>query len=275
MSGAMKRASSIWNMPKEFKARSAPASNGAIRRDRCEKRPRSGDLCETVAPRVAERRHQWLEPQRVQRPPGRLSTQNARDRALCHLDVERVHRHHRVEDPPQAGHGEHPEVRRVVVGFVGGDGVCHGRIAQLDPAVFKRSELLYNLFPVDWDPRVPSSSYGGSALVWNYYAHQPGRAATETNYIFQQVEETAPVGARLVTQDEGAALYVQNEETWARHLALRPPTPAGSPIFQIPRGIIFRSVPLADGLPIIDVVEVASRSGLPMDAFLNKLGVKR
>jgi hypothetical protein len=166
-----------------------------------------------------------------------------------------------------------PDVSGRLVGTAIEDRI--GGYDKLDPAVFKRSELLYNLFPVDWDPRVPSSSYGGSALAWNYYAHQPGRGAAETNYIFQQVEETAPAGARLVTQDEGVALYVRNEETWAKHLALRPPTPAGSPTFQIPRGIIFRSVPLADGLPIIDVVDVASHSGLPMDAFLNKLGVKR
>jgi hypothetical protein len=150
-----------------------------------------------------------------------------------------------------------------------------GGYDQIDPAVFKRSDLLYNLFPVDWDPRVPSPSYGGSALVWNYYAHQPGRSAADTNYVFQQANDPAPVGARLVIQDQGVALYVLNEKTWARHLAQRPPTPAGSPIFQIPRGIIFRSVPLTQGPPIVDVVEVVSHLGLPVDALMEKLGVKR
>ena len=150
-----------------------------------------------------------------------------------------------------------------------------GGYDKLDPAAFKRSELLYNLFPVDWDPRVPAASYGGSALVWNYYAHQPGRSAADTNYVFQGVSDPAPVGSRLVTQDQGVALYVLNEETWARHLAQRPPTPAGSPIFQIPRGIMFRSVPLIEGPPIVDVVEVVSHLGLPVDALIEKLGVKR
>ncbi len=149
-----------------------------------------------------------------------------------------------------------------------------GEYNRVAPATFRRAELFNRLFPYDWSPDVPLKSYGGSPLVWNYYAHQPKTITQPINYVLQPAEQPAPLGLRLVARDEDTALYLKNDSLWATHLAIRPPTPAGSPIYTIPRGIIFRSVPVDKGPPIINVVQVLEASGFDMSEMLNRAGVK-
>jgi hypothetical protein len=145
----------------------------------------------------------------------------------------------------------------------------------LDPAVFRRSSMLRHLFPYDWNPSVPSGSYGGSPLAWNYYAHQPSAPRREVNYVLQAAGDPPPTGARLLVREEGVALYVRSDAVWSSHRAIRPPTPAGSPLYAVPRGILFRSVPLTNGPPIINLVDVAERAGIDVEPLLTRLGVKR
>jgi hypothetical protein len=149
-----------------------------------------------------------------------------------------------------------------------------GGYESLDPAVFQRSKLLFHLFPVDWDPRVPSESYGGSSLSWNYYMHQAKENHSEINYVIQLAGIPAPEGMRLVAQEGRAALYMRSDEVWQKQIALRPPTPAGSPVYAIPRGIIFNSVPLNDGPTIINMVEVLDGLGLDINSILGKFDNK-
>jgi hypothetical protein len=143
------------------------------------------------------------------------------------------------------------------------------------PEVFRSSEILYELFPVDWDPRVPFESYGGSDLTWNFYAHHSENAADKINYIVQRESEPPPAGTRLIAQKDGVTLYVLSDSAWQSHIALRPPTPAGSRVYSIPRGLIFRSVPLEGGPPIIDMIKVLEALGIDLDPILDRLGVSR
>ena len=150
-----------------------------------------------------------------------------------------------------------------------------GGYETLAPAVFRSSEMLRHLFPYDWHPSVPFDSYGGSPLVWNYYAHQQNNTARDVNYVLQSVVHPPPTGMWLLAQEGNVALYVRSDAVWEAHRTLQSPTPAGSKVYAIPRGILFRSVPLTDGPPIINVVDVIEGFGVDMDPLLNRLGVKR
>ena len=131
-----------------------------------------------------------------------------------------------------------------------------GGYDKLDPAEFKRIDLLYSLFPVDWDPRVPDESYGGAALAWNYYMNQPLGKSTDINYVIQRTSDPAPTGMESFAQKGDVSLFIRSKAVLAVQRAMRPFSPAGSVIYRIPRGILFRSVPLKNGPPIIDVVRV-------------------
>jgi hypothetical protein len=144
-----------------------------------------------------------------------------------------------------------------------------------DPEAFRRSEMLRHLFPYTWDPKVPFQSYGDSPLIWNYYAHQACGTARNVNYVLQPATQPPPSGMHLLVQEEDVTLYIRSFSIWAGHCAIRPPTPVVSKVYEIPRGIIFRSVPLKDGPPIINVVEVLENLGINMDPILTRLGVER
>ncbi|MFQ5422103.1 MAG: hypothetical protein ACE5EY_17280, partial [Anaerolineae bacterium] len=111
------------------------------------------------------------------------------------------------------------------------------------PQVFLASELLNELFPPAWETAVPATQYGGSPLVWNYYAHQPKTGETAVNYILQPASDPLPAGMTLVAKRSGAALYVADESVWQAQLALRPSTDTLSPIYFIHKSTLYRGVP--------------------------------
>ncbi|MEQ1858170.1 MAG: hypothetical protein ABL963_17080, partial [Longimicrobiales bacterium] len=147
--------------------------------------------------------------------------------------------------------------------------------AQSTPESLRRAELAYGLFPVTWEPEVPEESFGGSTLIWNVYAHRSRPSAVQPNYVLQAADDLPPPGARLVGRDDsmGAELYVLSDSVWRAHLALRPPTPAGSRLMAVPRGILFRTETLEGGPHIIAVLDVLDAMGIDTDALLRRLGV--
>jgi hypothetical protein len=150
--------------------------------------------------------------------------------------------------------------------------------ARSEPATFKHSSLLAQAFPLDWDAVVPAE-YGGSPLVWNHYArHVTSGAEAQApgvNYLIQPIADAAPVGWRRIDDDSVAALFIRNDSVWQADLALRPPTPAGAHLLNVPRSILFRSIK-HDGHPhIIDVTATLERLGVNMTSILARLGVKR
>ncbi len=145
---------------------------------------------------------------------------------------------------------------------------------EMAPAAFRASTLLNAVVPYDWDPRVPEASLGSSPLVLSYYANRrPGDATT--NYVLQRLADPPVPGATLLAENVEFAVYVSDSSVHRRHLALRPPTPAGARVFYIPRGILFRTEPLPDGTQVIDLPAIAGRMGIDVDALADRLGVSR
>ena len=145
---------------------------------------------------------------------------------------------------------------------------------EMAPAAFRASTLLNAVVPYDWDPRVPEASLGSSPLVLSYYANRrPGGAPT--NYVLQRSEDRPVAGATLLAADGEFAVYVKEDSVHRRHLAMRPPTPAGARVFAIPRGILFRTEPLPERPYVIDLPAIAERMGIDVDALAGRLGVSR
>ncbi len=144
-----------------------------------------------------------------------------------------------------------------------------------DAASFRRSQLLAQLFPLASNDRVPERSFGGAPVVWLYYAHHRLPGGPAANYVLQSRIEPAPDRARLVVADHEAAVYVRSDSIWAGHLALRPPTPAGSPAYDVSRGTLFRSERPPEGAHVISVVKVLGSVGIDIISLLRRLGVKR
>jgi hypothetical protein len=141
----------------------------------------------------------------------------------------------------------------------------------LQPEQLRASTLIRFIVPYDWDARVPDASLGGSPVAFNVYAHRD--AAGPRNYILQRAGDAAPAGATLVQAEDGFAIYVRDHAVWRSHLSLRPATPAGSMAYFIPRGILFRSVPLDDGPFVIDLPALATRLGIDVNAVAARLGI--
>jgi hypothetical protein len=146
-----------------------------------------------------------------------------------------------------------------------------GDYAASDPDVFRASTLLHEIIPYDWEPEVPDERLGGSPLVFNYYAHEPG-ARPPRNYLLARTGDTPPPDMIEAARNDEFVVWVQSDEVWREQLALRPPTPAGSPAFRIPRGILFRSVALDEGPYIIDLPAIAAKLGIDVDALAARLG---
>jgi hypothetical protein len=126
----------------------------------------------------------------------------------------------------------------------------------------KRSELLRKLFPDDAQPEVPGRSYGDSPLVWNYYAHHRPEGTRAVHYVLQKATDPTPPGSRLLAEREGTVLCVQDDSAWARDRALRPATPAGSRIYQVPRPALFRGYSWEYDRQVTRVEDVLARLGM-------------
>jgi hypothetical protein len=146
--------------------------------------------------------------------------------------------------------------------------------ATSEAAAFRRSTLLHELFPYDLESSVPSGSYGGSPLAWNYYAHQGAGSRATANYVLQPAAAST-VGMRAVATDGEATLYVRSESAWAAHRAVRPPTPAGAAVYTIPRGLLFGPLSHGEAPQVLDVEKMLEAVGIPVEDLLRRLGVRR
>jgi hypothetical protein len=117
---------------------------------------------------------------------------------------------------------------------------------------FRASALLNKLLPPDWDPSVPRNAHGGSALTWNFYAHV--RDDAPPNYILARAAEPAPADASQVATDGEFSLFVRDTAVWAHHRGIRPHSPAGARVYQIPRAVLFKSG--SDDLRIFNVKRI-------------------
>jgi hypothetical protein len=143
---------------------------------------------------------------------------------------------------------------------------------RLEPDPLRASTLLHHLVPYDWDARVPDTSFGGSPLVFQYYAHSapPG---TPRNYILQRTQDAAPTAAEQIASSDGYAIWVRDAAIWEKHLALRPTAAPGALLFRQSRSTLFRSVRGPDGPRVIDLPAVAARLGFDVDAVARRFGI--
>jgi hypothetical protein len=126
-------------------------------------------------------------------------------------------------------------------------------------AQFRASALLNKLMPPDWDASVPRRAHGGSALTWNFYAHVPD--STPPNYILQRVGDPARSGTWQLATDGEFNLFVVDSVIWQGHRNVRPHSPAGAQVYQIPRAVLFKSG--SEGLRIFNVRKIWRKLKLP------------
>lgn len=143
-----------------------------------------------------------------------------------------------------------------------------------DPRTFRRGDLLATVFPRGWEASVPEKSFGGSPLVWLYYAHH-APSGRVPNYVLQPLVAPPPPDMRFLTADKDAALYLRSDSVWRSHLALRPPTPAGSATYEVSRSTMLRSVPAHNGPRIFSVVDALGSMGFDTALIIQRLGVTR
>ena len=103
------------------------------------------------------------------------------------------------------------------------------------PLAFARSELLEQVIPNVWDA-AETGGYGGSPLMWNFYAHAGDSNAGTANYVLQRADDPPPQDMRRVAHREGVALYVRSDKIWESHRALRPAVGFAAHVFVYPGG---------------------------------------
>ncbi len=144
---------------------------------------------------------------------------------------------------------------------------------RMDPERFRASTLLHEVIPYDWAPAVPESVLGTSPLVLHYYASQPKPRTTPVNYVLQRATDAPPAGMQEIASADGFSVWVRSVDVWNSHLAIRPHSPAGSPLLAVPRGILFRTEPLPPAFRLIDLPAIAARLGIDVEAVARRLGV--
>ena len=148
-----------------------------------------------------------------------------------------------VSLPPDATPGNH--ARRIGAATE----IRLGGYESMEPAALRRASILGNIVPLYGDPRVPEQSYGEAPSVLYHYAHRSGIKA-DINYVLQAASSPVPKGMKLLAAQGDVALYVKDRAVLAEHRAKRPPTPAGSSLYVIPRHRLFqhRGPPLREFL---------------------------
>ena len=150
-----------------------------------------------------------------------------------------------------------------------------GGYETMDPAAIRRADLLHTLLPSDWRPEVPNESYGGSPLAWYYYSWRADVApAPEPAYVLDAAGRN-PAAWPVVETDGVASLYLADPARLEIHKSLRPGTPAGGTIYDIPRPMMFLGQPVPEGPRVWSVIDVLEGFGIDTNPILEAFGVKR
>ena len=133
------------------------------------------------------------------------------------------------------------------------------------------ADVLQHLFRGDWDGAV-RGNYGGSALVWNHYAHRRP-AFGPVNYVVQRHTDPVPNGMTLVQGDGRFALLVRSSEVWQEHRAYRQPS-AASRFLHVPGSTMFRVIAVAEGQSSFDAAAFLQRRRDDVNRVLVRLGLR-
>ena len=139
----------------------------------------------------------------------------------------------------------------------------------LEPAAYRSTRILRQVFPLDWDPSVPDDAYGGSALAWNYYSRHKD-PNSPINMVIQGINENPPLGMELLIADDEFAVFIQDRNILENQQSLKPPTPAGDTLFSIPRGFLFRTIEKNDGPRIFSLIDILEDLGFDVDPVFDR-----
>jgi hypothetical protein len=139
-----------------------------------------------------------------------------------------------------------------------------------DARTFRRIELFRNILPYDWDEAVPEKEYGGSPLVWNYYAQHAAAGDRAINYVLQPIAMPAPQGMRLLASEDDAALYLRDDRVLAQHRALHPLSPPGSRLYAVPRWMLFHGRRPNNDVHVYNVLDGIKRLGINLDSMVGR-----
>jgi len=119
-------------------------------------------------------------------------------------------------------------------------------------------ELFFSLIPPDWKVDDPAKELVSGYASLIYYATRPKSSSAEINYVVQPIGDPEPNGFTKVADDNGAALYVKDEQEWEddRYQQLR--TDYRSPIYDIPRSTLFFYRGIPQGQVLIDLRKIGS-----------------
>ena len=145
--------------------------------------------------------------------------------------------------PPDATPGHH--ARRIGAATE----IRLGGYESMEPEAFRQAWILGRIVPHPAHHLVPKRSFGEAASVLYHYAHR-SRTKGDINYVLQAASSPVPKGMKLLATQGDVALYVKDRAVLAEHRAKRPPTPAGSSLYVIPRHRLFqhRGPPLREFL---------------------------
>jgi len=137
------------------------------------------------------------------------------------------------------------------------------------PEEFRAADTLVLLFPMSWDRHVPKT-LGNSPLVWNYYLHHDmGIPSEHTNYVVQPVDMSLPAGFHPIGQQGDYTMLVRSDSVLANDRSQKLPIDPGSPLFLVPRDILFDYATASNGAPIHDVLDALGRRGIDLRRFMN------
>jgi hypothetical protein len=136
-----------------------------------------------------------------------------------------------------------------------------------DPGFFKAAELLVQLFPKDYDPRVPEELYGGSPMAWVFYSRRPTGSGTRKSY-FLVADGWIPERSIRVAEKDGTALYRLDDGTYERDRIWRPAGSQGPRIFSLSRDVLFDRREKHAALGVIDIRQAVY-------GFLDHFGIDR
>ena len=108
-----------------------------------------------------------------------------------------------------------------------------------EPAALRRGSIMGNIVPYPAHHLVPKRSFGEAPSVL-YPLCSPKRDQGDINYVLQAVSSPIPNGMQVLAVQGDVALYVKDRAVLAEHRAKRPPTPAGSSLYVVPRRMLYQ-----------------------------------
>ena len=109
----------------------------------------------------------------------------------------------------------------------------------MDPAAFRASRWLGELFLTSGRPEVPEEAYGGSPLAWMYYASRVDVADAPKNYVLAPADTEPPDGAVEIAGNDEVAVHVYDIQRWESDRTYQPGSSLGKAVYIVPRAILF------------------------------------